>query len=113
MLQCPRCKSNRVTNVNDDLLCLSCGNRETLEDYPIATSIPYFPGEDKRIEELVKKINDLEAISAQPGSVPRYYHERTQQLQGKVNYLQNNLNEHIDKLSKLKKQKTQLKDIEI
>ena len=36
MIECPRCKSNAVTNINGNLLCLHCGNQEALEDYPIS-----------------------------------------------------------------------------
>jgi len=36
MLECPRCKSNAVTMINENLLCLHCGNQEALEDYPVS-----------------------------------------------------------------------------
>ena len=49
-LQCPCCKSNSVTEISDDLLCLSCGNRENLYDYPIhKPECDYYP---KDIEEV-------------------------------------------------------------
>ena len=48
-------------------------------------------------EDLDDRINDLESLSAQPGSVPQYYHDRIEQLQGKLNFLQNKMNEHVDK----------------
>ena len=49
------------------------------------------------VSDLDDRINDLEAISAQPGSIPRYYDDRTQQVENKVTGLQNKLNELIDK----------------
>ena len=113
MLECPRCKSNMVTNMAEDLLCLHCGYREVLEDYTIATPGSYFPIENKRIEELADKVNDLEAISAQRGAVPRYYEDRARQQQGQINFLQGKLNEHIDKPRKKPQQVSKLKDIEV
>jgi len=36
MNQCPKCHSSKVTQVGLDLLCLSCGLREPLYDYPMS-----------------------------------------------------------------------------
>ena len=47
--------------------------------------------------ELEDRINNLEAISAEPGQIPRQYQYKIEQLQAKVLYLGNKLNEHIDK----------------
>ena len=48
------------------------------------------------LEDLEDRINDLEAISAQPGSVPQYYHDRTNQLQNRINRVQNALSGYLD-----------------
>ena len=108
--QCPKCKSPNVSAFNNEMRCWTCGFNEVLEDYAIAVSSSCFSSEDERIEELADKVNDLEAISVQPGSIPRYHHEKTQQLQNKVNYLQKKINEHIDKP---KSPRSKLRDIEI
>jgi hypothetical protein len=49
------------------------------------------------IEEMKDRIGNLEAISAQPGGLPRQYLESLGQLQGQVNYLQNALNAALDR----------------
>lgn len=36
MNQCPECKGNRVTCINENMLCLTCGYQEFLYDYPNA-----------------------------------------------------------------------------
>lgn len=42
------------------------------------------------------RLEELEAKISEPGRIPRKYQYQLQQLQGRVNYLQNKLNEHID-----------------
>jgi hypothetical protein len=39
------------------------------------------------IAELKAQLNDLQAIVAEPGSVPRQYYNQLQQLRGEVAYL--------------------------
>jgi len=46
-LQCPACKGNGVVVIEDDLLCMTCGNRENLYDFPIS----YYERESTPIEE--------------------------------------------------------------
>ena len=55
--------------------------------------LSFYFKKDMRFTELSDRINDLEAIGAELGSVPRHYHDRTDQLQGQVTYLQNKVNE--------------------
>ena len=61
---------------------------------PICQGCPneYDKGIEGDIGELKDRIANLEAISAQPGRVPRQYHDSLQQLQGQINTLQNKLN---------------------
>jgi len=54
--------------------------------------------------ELEGRISNLEAISAQPGRIPRQYHDSLQQLQGQVVFLQNALNAALDRGKKKAKQ---------
>jgi len=49
------------------------------------------------IEDLQDRIGNLEAISAEPGRMPRHYHDQIQQLKAQVTYLQNKVNEHVDR----------------
>ena len=54
MLECPRCKSNAVTMINENLLCLHCGNSEALEDYPIGMA--YFEPVKESAEGIVEQL---------------------------------------------------------
>jgi len=88
-LQCPECKSNRVTMAGSYIACLACGHREYLYDYRNAYDEPAACAEtaDPEVAELRERIGNLEAVSAQKGSMPRQYHEQLQQLRGEVQYL--------------------------
>ena len=90
MFECPRCKSNVVTTINNDLLCLHCGNREALEDYPIAAASYCRPVEkDEPTPEPI------------PPSQSQMW-DKIQQLRGQAKYLENKIIEHIDKGKKRK-----------
>ena len=45
------------------------------------------------LEDLDDRINNLEAISAEPGGIPRRYEDRFKQLQGELVYLRNKIKE--------------------
>jgi hypothetical protein len=55
----------------------------------------YFPplcqgcshSEDFQLANLKERINNLEAIVAMPGQIPRKYHDMLQQLQGEVTHI--------------------------
>ena len=49
------------------------------------------------IADLDDRIGNLEAISSEPGHMPRYYHDKLQQLEGRVLHAEAKLHEHIDK----------------
>jgi len=89
MLECPRCKSNAVTSINGNLLCLHCGNSEALEDYPIAAP-HYEPVKDPQDERIPEAITP---------SQNRMW-DTIQQSRGQVMHLQTKLNEHLDKTKK-------------
>jgi hypothetical protein len=59
---------------------------------------------DRETESLAERITNLEEISAQPGFVPRAFHDELQQIQGQVTFLQNKLNEALDRGRKRAKQ---------
>ena len=85
MFECPRCKSNVVTTINNDLLCLHCGNREALEDYPIVAASYCRPVEKD-----------------EPNPEPELQWTRRQwdtvdQLRGQVKYLQAKVFESLAK----------------
>lgn len=52
------------------------------------------------LSAIESKLNELEDIIARPGAIPRQYQYQLQQLRGQVIYLQNKINEHIDKSRK-------------
>ena len=91
--QCPQCKSPKVTAFGDNMMCLSCGYREYLYDYSNTFDTPGYVPPEPDIAELEDRINDLEAMSAEPGSIPQYYFEQMQQLKGQVNFLQGKVND--------------------
>ena len=43
------------------------------------------------VVDLEDRINNLEAISAEPGQIPRRYHDRLEQIQREVVYLRNKI----------------------
>lgn len=101
MLECPKCHSKAITLLNNDLLCLTCGMRENLYDYPIATP-------------ALKKdegITDTEEDTNLPLPTRKQW-SYLHQLQGQVNFLQNKLNTHLDKKS-TKRPAAELKEIEL
>ena len=89
MLECPRCKSNAVTNINGNLLCLHCGNQEALEDYPITMAY----------SKPVKELQDAIIPEAITPSQNRMW-DAIQQSRGQVKYLETKLYEHIDQTKK-------------
>lgn len=59
------------------------------------------------LSEVEDRIGNLEAISAQPGKIPRQYHNSLQQLQGQVVFLQNALNAALDRGKEKAKQQAE------
>ena len=45
------------------------------------------------LEDLDDRINNLEAISAEPGGIPRRYEDKLKQVQNELIYLRNKVNE--------------------
>jgi hypothetical protein len=68
--------------------------------------------EPSDIEQLSYRVNNLEAISAEPGRIPRQYENKLEQIQGQVLYLQNKYREQIIK-KKPEKKLSNYKGIEI
>jgi len=81
-----------VTTINNDLLCLHCGNREALEDYPIAAASYCRPVE-----------KDEPNPDPEPQWTQRQW-DTVGQLRGQVKYLETKLNEHLDKGKKTRGQ---------
>ncbi len=74
-LQCPKCKSETITQIGDDLLCLKCGLRENLYDYPCHDPRWEMP-EETTIEPKVEII-DYQKIPD----------KQLQQVHARLNYL--------------------------
>jgi hypothetical protein len=102
-MNCPECK-DRLSPDNPEVgryllrtgqyfvpLCQGCPNE-------------YDKGVEESLDEVRNQIANLEAISAQPGRIPRQYHDSLQQLQGQVVFLQNALNAALDRGKKKAKQ---------
>jgi len=108
--------------------CLECKDRFSPDNPEVGAYLPktgqYFapicqgcPNEHDKgikgdIDELKDRIANLEAISAQPGWVPRQYHDSLQQIQGQVLLLQNKLNAALDKGKQRAKQQAAQKEAE-
>ena len=96
-MQCPSCASTKVTTVGDNLLCLNCGKQEYLYDYRNAYDDGIYREDTTELDTLKAQVNDLEAMVAEPGRIPRQFNEKLQQLQGEVIYLRNKVNESQSK----------------
>lgn len=53
--------------------------------------------DNKGIDELHDRISNLEAITGQPGRIPRRYFDQLQQLQGQVTNVSNKLNAALER----------------
>lgn len=77
---------------------------------PICESCPN--QEERLITKLEDRISNLEAISGQPGRIPRQYHDSLTQLQGQVVFLQKELNAALDRGKQKAKQQAAKKQAE-
>lgn len=59
-------------------LCQGCPNQHSVEH---------------EVDDLKDRLNNLEAISAKPGRIPRQYNDRLQEMHGEITYLHNRVNE--------------------
>ena len=50
-----------------------------------------------KLEELECRLDDLEGIVAEPGAIPRHYHDTLDQLRARVLHAEKKLNEHLDR----------------
>jgi len=73
---------------------------------PDPGNIPYQPDTEK----VEQRINNLEAISAEPGQIPRQYHDQLRQLKGQVLYLQKKIEEMSEQKKKITYKKQVFKD---
>jgi len=92
-MRCPDCFSNRTTVIGDNILCLNCGKQDYLYDYRNAFDEGNYIEEPTELDAVKEQVNDLQAMVAEPGRIPRRYHDKLQQLQGEVTYLRNKVNE--------------------
>lgn len=52
---------------------------------------------EEMIIRLADRVSNVEAISAQPGRLPRQYYDQFKQMHGEIVYLRNKLNEVLGK----------------
>ena len=95
-LHCPSCKSNSITITDSELVCHGCGNREYLYDYANAYDNP-MPLPQPDTNEIEDRVANLEAISAQPGRIPRRYYDEFQQIRGEMAHLHQKIAERSTK----------------
>lgn len=76
---------------------------------PLCQGCPQF--HEKQLEDKLRscedRIDNLEAISAEPGRIPRQYQDKLQQLQLGMARLRNKVNEFTAKKPQVKKSKYQ------
>lgn len=101
-MRCPDCFSNRTTVIGDNILCLNCGKQDYLYDYRNAYDEGSYIEDSTELDAVTIQLNDLQAIVAEPGRIPRQYNEKLQQLQGEMAYLRNKVNELLDSSHKRK-----------
>jgi hypothetical protein len=94
---CSNCSSDKNTIIGDYIICLNCGYQEYLYDYRNAFDEGSRIEDNSELDALKEQVNDLQAIVAEPGRIPRQYNEKLQQLQGEVAYLRNKVNESQSK----------------
>ncbi len=88
---CPNCHSDNFYFVKyPDIWCRNCSG------YQIVRAISYNEIDQSldnmdTISPMESRLNDLENIISLPGSIPRKYQYRLQQLEGQVKYLSTNL----------------------
>jgi len=87
---CPYCGSHNVIDRITDAQCLNCGAIDKFIDVENTSNVQYDPSE---LDAIKDQVNDLEAMVAEPGRIPRQYNEKLQQLQGEVTYLRNKVDE--------------------
>jgi len=100
--QCPKCKRHAVSIDDCFIRCLSCGLTEPLDDFRKAT--PYIEPRvmPAQLQNLEDRLENVEELVAAPGSIPRQFHDELQQIQGRSLFLQEKLNEHLDRSKKRK-----------
>ena len=91
--QCPACHSNKVAFIGETILCLRCGRQDYLYDYKNAYDMGLYVEQPSELIEIREQVNDLEAIVAAPGQIPRQYHNELQQVKGEVVHLRNTVND--------------------
>ena len=64
---------------------------------PICQGCPQKDSPEEMIITLKERIANLESIIAEPGQIPRAFHEELQQTKGQVIFLQNKLNAALEK----------------
>ncbi len=95
--QCPQCKSHIISIDDRFIRCLSCGLTEPLFDYRQANSVIETPISYKQLQSLEDRLQNVEELVANPGSIPRQFHASLQKIQAKELYLESKVNEHLDK----------------
>jgi len=73
---------------------------------------PDVPGSTQPAD-LEDRVGNLEAISAEPGRIPRYFHDRIQQLEGRVMHGEAKWQEHLGKSRVIKVESGGLRGIDV
>jgi len=76
---------DRIYKVRDSLAAY----KRKVQPYPLLTKEP--------LTDIENRLNNLEAISAEPGRTPRHYQDELTQIKGQMLYIQNKLQEQIKK----------------
>ena len=91
--QCPGCHSDKVTFIADNIFCLNCGRNDYLYDYKNAHDDGNYVEEPPDLSEVKEQVNDLQAITATPGQIPRRYNDELKQVKGELAFLRNKVND--------------------
>lgn len=93
-LRCPNCHSYRVQARYPEIHCYACGYSDSLVDFPISHDVHRFYSVDAGRGDPGPCLPDAAPVPVPEMPVrPNAFAE----LKGQLNYLQNRLNEHLDK----------------
>ena len=88
---CPECHAGKVTTINENMVCLSCGYQEYLYDYGNA-----FDNNGGYRQLLPDPLPEAPQSKISPVTpVPQY--NAVDKVKGDLVHLRNTLNDHIDK----------------
>lgn len=89
-MNCEECRE-RLYPTDPEVACYDPHRKRYLA--PLCQGCPQSQAPEEVIAGLEDRVGNLEAISAEPGRIPRRYYDQFQQIHGEVAYLHNKVHE--------------------